>query len=105
MKKLYILIAIFGFTFFSIQSTNAQSESKDVKEKVYKITKTKTPQKVKEALKDYSGYKIYEKATYTKKSKGNVYKFKVQKGNWSHYLLIHENGKIVGIETGEHSSS
>lgn len=105
MKKLHILIAVFCFTIFSIQSTYAQSENKNFEEKVYKISKTKTPQKVKEALKDYSGYKINEQATYTKKSKGNVYRFKVEKGSWSHYLLIHENGKIIGIETGEHSSS
>jgi len=31
-----------------------------------------------------------------------VYKFKVEKGSWSHYLLINETGKIIGIETGEH---
>ena len=26
----------------------------------------------------------------------------VEIGSWSHYLLINENGKIIGIETGEH---
>lgn len=109
MKKIYILIAIFGFTFFSVQSTYAQSESKNTKEIVYKTSKSKMPQKVKETLKNYSGYKIYEEVTYTNKSKGNdknkgnnVYKVKVQDGNWSHYLLIHENGKILAVETGEH---
>ena len=72
------------------------------RKKVYKTTKEKTPKKVKESLKDYSNYKISNEVTYMKKKDTNVYKFKVEKGTWSHYLLINESGKIIGIETGEH---
>lgn len=101
MKRLHILLVVLSIAFFGIQNSNAQS----VNEKdntVYKTTMTKTPQKVKESLKEYSDYKISNEVTFIKKSKGNVYKFKVQKGNWSHFLLIDESGKIQGIETGEH---
>ncbi len=65
-------------------------------------TKEKTPKKVKESLKDYSNYKISNEVTYVRQKDINVYKFKVEKGTWSHYLLINESGKIIGIETGEH---
>ena len=101
MKSIQIIIVILGLAFFSTQNSYGQS-NQEIKKEVYKITKVKTPQKVKESLKDYSGYKIANEVTYTKSSKGNVYKFKVQKGNWSHFLLIDESGKVIGIETGEH---
>ncbi|MEN8124535.1 MAG: hypothetical protein ABFR32_05335 [Bacteroidota bacterium] len=104
MKKIHFIAVIIGFVFFNMNSVNAQKVEKS-NEIVYKTTVKETPQKVKEALKDYSGYKISQKATYTKNSKGKMYKFKVEKGNWSHYLLIDESGKIVAIETGEHKSS
>lgn len=102
MKKLQIILAILGIALFSLQPVNAQ---KDVtaKEIVFKTNVKEMPQKVKEALQDYSGYKISEKATFTKKSKGQVYKVKITKGIWEYYLLIHESGKIMGIETGENS--
>lgn len=100
MKKLQILIAILGITIFSFQNTYAQTDTK-AEEIVYKTTMKEMPQKVKDALQDYSGYKIDEKATFTKKSKGDVYKVKLKKGNWEYYLLIHESGKIMGVESGE----
>lgn len=102
MKKLQIIIAILGITIFSLQNTYAQVNSK-TEEIDFKTTMNEMPQKVKEALKDYSGYKISKKATFTKKSEGAIYKVKVTKGNWSHYLLVHESGKILGVETGEQS--
>ena len=100
MKKLQIIIAIIGIAIFSMQNTYAQTETK-VEEIVYKTTMNEMPQKVREALQDYSGYKISEKATFTKKSGGSVYKVKITKGIWEHYLLIHESGKIMGRDTGE----
>ncbi len=102
MKKLQIIIAILGIAIFSMQPIYAQKEAKTT-EIVYKTNVKEMPQKVKEALEDYSGYKISEKATFTKKSKGQVYKVKITKGIWEYYLLIHESGKIMGIETGENS--
>ena len=92
---------LFVFTLFSVQGSFAQEGEKKGKD-VYKTTKEKTPVKVKESLKDYSNYKISNEVTYMKKKDMNVYKFKVEKGTWSHYLLINETGKIIGIETGEH---
>ena len=100
MKKLQIIIAIIGIALFSMQNTYAQTDTK-AEEIVYKTTMNEMPQKVKEALQDYSGYKISEKATFTKKSKGAVYKVKLTKGIWEYYLLIHESGKIMGIDNGE----
>jgi len=102
MKKLQIIIAIMGIAIFSLQHSYAQTDTK-VEEIVYKTTMKEMPQKVKDALQDYSGYKIDEKATFTKKSKGEVYKVKIKKGIWEYYLLIHESGKIMGVETGENT--
>jgi len=102
MKKLQIILAILGIALFSLQPVSAQKDD-TAKEIVYKTNLKEMPQKVKEALQDYSGYKISEKATFTKKSKGQVYKVKITKGIWDYYLLIHESGKIMGIETGENS--
>jgi len=104
MKKAHYIVVFIVFTLFSISNINAQKAEKS-NEIVYKTTIKESPQKVKEALKDYSGYKVSQKATYTKNNKGRIYKFKVEKGNWSHFLIIDESGKIVGIETGEHTSS
>jgi len=91
-----------GIAIFSLQHSYAQTDTK-VEEIVYKTTMKEMPQKVKDALQDYSGYKIDEKATFTKKSKGEVYKVKIKKGIWEYYLLIHESGKIMGVETGENT--
>ncbi len=100
MKKLYILITVLFLAGFGMQDMHAQTKQ----EKVYKTTKAKTPAAVKKSLKDYADYNISNDVTFTKKGSENIYKFKVQKGNWSHFLLINEKGKIVGIETGEHSN-
>lgn len=102
MKNLQILIAIIGFTIFSVQHTNAQKENTN-EEKVYKTTISKSPQKVKDALKNYSGYIISSNATFTKKKGSTIYKVQVTKRNWSHFLLINESGRIVGIDDGEHA--
>lgn len=101
MKKLQIIIAIIGITLFSVQNMFAQAEQK-AQEIVYKTTQKELPQKVKETLKNYSGYKISEEVSFKKKSNDNIYKIKITKGNWSHYLIINENGKITGTETREH---
>ena len=102
MKNLHILLVVLSITFFATQNSYAQTAKKS-NEIVYKTTKTQTPQKVKASLKEYSDYKISSEVTFTKNRLGShVYKFKVQKGNWSHFLLIDESGKIIGIETGEH---
>ena len=104
MKNIKILVTVILVSFFSIQNMNAQDKKKgNENTKVFKTTKEKTPTLVKQSLKDYKGYKISNQVTYVRKRNTNVYKFKVQKGNWSHYLLINEKGKIIGIETGEHS--
>ena len=102
MKKLKIIIAIFGIAIFSLQQVKAQTDNK-VEQKVYKTTRNEMPQKVKDALQDYSGYQISEKASFTKKSNGDVYKIKITKGKWTNYLLINEKGKVLGVETGEYS--
>jgi len=101
MKSLKIIVMLFVFALFSVQGSFAQEVKKPEKE-VHKTTKEKTPTKVKESLKDYSNYKIANEVTYVRKEDINIYKFKVEKGTWSHYLLINESGKIIGIETGEH---
>ncbi len=103
MKNLQILIVVLGFTFFSVQHMYAQTENSS-NSKIYKTTVSKSPQKVKDALKNYSGYVISSNATFTKKSDGStIYKVQVTKRNWSHFLLINEKGRVVGIDDGEHS--
>ena len=101
MKSFKIVIMLFVFALMSVQVSFAQ-EGKTAKKEIHKTTKEKTPKKVKESLKDYSNYEISNEVTYVRKKDINVYKFKVEKGTWSHYLLINESGKIIGIETGEH---
>jgi len=101
MKSLKIILTVLTLTLFSVQDGFAQ-EGKEKEKVVFKTTKEKTPKKVKESLKDYSNYKISNEVTFVRKKDINVYKFKVEKGSWSHYLLINETGKIIGIETGEH---
>ncbi len=102
MKKLRILIALLAFGALTAQGVQAQEKDKEQKKEVFKTTKEKTPVKVKESLKDYSNYKIANEVTYVRKNDMNVYRFRVEKGNWSHYLLISDKGKIMGIESGEH---
>ena len=101
MKNLKIILTVLTLTLFSVQDGFAQ-EGKQKEKEVFKTTKEKTPKKVKESLKDYSNYEISNEVTFVRKKDINVYKFKVEKGSWSHYLLINETGKIIGIETGEH---
>ena len=101
MKSLKIILTVLSLTLFSVQDGFAQ-EGKQKEKEVFKTTKEKTPKKVKESLMDYSNYKISNEVTFVRKKDINVYKFKVEKGSWSHYLLINEAGKIIGIETGEH---
>ena len=103
MKNLKIILTLLLLTLFCDQDGYAQEVEQKEKEKVvFKTTKAETPKKVKESLMDYSNYKISDEVTYMRKEDTKVYKFKVEKGSWSHYLLINETGKIIGIETGEH---
>ena len=102
MKSLKIIIAFCIISLVSVNQSFSQEKEKDDKRVVLKTTKEKTPKKVKKSLEDYSKYKIANEVTYVKKNNQNIYKFKVEKGNWSHYLLINDEGKIIGIETGEH---
>ncbi len=106
MKEVRIFFTLLLLSAFAAQGIRAQDRKPEDKEEarkeVYKTTKEKTPVRVKESLKDYSNYKIANEVTYVRKNDVNVYKFRVEKGNWSHYLLISEKGKIMGIETGEH---
>jgi len=105
MKSFYITtVLFFGITFFNISAINAQTESSADK-MVYKTSVKNTPEKVKETLKDYSGYKISNEVTYSTKNKATVYRFKMEKGNWTHYLLINEKGKVIGIDDGENPKS
>ena len=102
MKSFRIVLMFIVFALLSVEGSFAQEGKGVEKKEVYKTTKEKTPPKVKESLKEYSNYKIASEVTYVRKQNSNVYKFKVEKGTWSHYLLINESGKIIGIETGEH---
>ncbi len=106
MKELRIFLTLLLFSALTVQGVQAQDRKKEDKQEaskeVFKTTKEKTPVRVKESLRDYSNYKIANEVTYVRKNDVNVYKFRVEKGNWSHYLLISEKGKIMGIETGEH---
>ncbi len=101
MNKLHFILIFILFTGFGVSNMNAQSTDQEGKT-VYKTSLKETPKEVKAALKNYSGYKISSKATYTKTSKGKIYKVKVQKGHYSNILMIDEKGKVVGIESGEH---
>jgi len=105
MKKIAIIVmAVIGFLIVGTQEASAQ-ENKNIDTKVYKTSVQQAPSKVQETLKKYSNYEIAEVATYTQKSSGNtsenIYKVKVTKGIFSHLLIINENGKVLGIETGE----
>jgi len=103
MKSLKIILTVLSLTLFCVQDGFAQEGEQKEKEKVeFKTTKEKTPKIVKESLADYSNYKISDEVTFVRKEDTKIYKFKVEKGSWSHYLLINETGKIIGIETGEH---
>ncbi len=101
MNKLGLILIFILFSGFGIANINAQNSIQD-KEMVYKTSLKETPTEVKAALKNYSGYKISSKATYTKTNKGKVYKVEVKKGHFSNILLIDEKGKVIGIESGEH---
>ncbi len=109
MKKIVIvLMAIVGFVALGTQDAFAQT-NKNTQEKIHKTSVQKAPSKVREALKDYSNYTISEAATYTTKSVGNstetMYRFKVTKGIFSHFLIINESGKVIAIDTGEQASN
>lgn len=101
MKKFKIFVVIFCFSFVGMQLTTAQTET-EVQEKVYKISTNDIPDKVKETLRNYSGYTISKEATFVKKSNENIiYTFKVKKGIWVNYLLIDEKGKVRGVKSNE----
>lgn len=105
MKSLYKnAVFFFGITLISICSISAQNDSNSDKV-VHKTSIQKAPENVQATLKDYSGYKISQEVTYETKNKMTVYRFKLEKGNWTQYLLINEKGKVIGIDNGEHSGS
>jgi outer membrane lipoprotein-sorting protein len=105
MKNFYKgAILFFGITLFSISASYAQ-DSDSEKIVVHKTSLQNAPKNVQAALKDYSGYKISKEVTYETKNKVTVYRFKLEKGNWTEYLLINEKGKIIGIDSGENSGS
>ncbi len=105
MKSFYrVALLFFGITFFSISGIHAQN-SNSPENVVHKTSIQKAPENVQAALKNYSGYKISKEVTYETKNKATVYRFKLQKGNWTQYLLINEKGKIIGIEDEENSNS
>ena len=101
MKKLHFILIFILLSGFGVANMKAQSTDQEGKT-VYKTSLKETPKEVKAALKNYSGYKISSKATYTKTSKGKIYKVEVKRGHFSNFLLIDEKGKVVGIESGEH---
>jgi cytochrome oxidase Cu insertion factor (SCO1/SenC/PrrC family) len=101
MKRIFYILVFMLVSGSGVNSMNAQNA--DQKEKVvFKTSVKETPAAVKEALKNYSGYKISSKATYTKTGKGKIYKVKVERGHFSNFLVIDEKGRVLGIETGEH---
>ena len=85
MKSLKIILAVLSLTLFSVQGGFAQTEPQTEKE-VLKTTKEKTPQKVKESLKDYSNYKIANEVTLVRKRDTEIYKFK----SFTQIYLTHE---------------
>jgi len=103
-KAIIIILTVAGFVVFGTTNAYAQ-EQKVSQEKVFKTSVQQAPSKVQETLKKYSNYKISKEATYTKKSAGNVYKFKMTKGIFSHFLFINESGKVIAIDSGEQASN
>jgi len=105
MKSLYkYALLFFGIMLFSISGAYAQNSNSE-ENVVHKTSVQKAPQNVQATLKNYSGYKISKEVTYETKNKVTVYRFKLEKGNWTQYLLINEKGKVIGIDTGENSGS
>ncbi|HBS10939.1 MAG TPA: hypothetical protein DEO36_00095, partial [Flavobacteriaceae bacterium] len=59
---------------------------------------------VKETLKNYSGYTISKKVTYSlskNKSTEKIYAFRIERKNYPYYLLVNEKGKVMGIRSEE----
>ncbi len=105
MKSFYkCALLLFGITLCSITGAYAQN-SNSAENVIHKTSIQKAPENVQAALKDYSGYKISKEVTYETKNKVTVYRIKLEKGNWTEYLLINEKGKIIGIDSGENSGS
>ncbi|MDH5413382.1 MAG: hypothetical protein OEW87_04535 [Flavobacteriaceae bacterium] len=102
MKFYKLLMIVICMAFLSTTTGYAQNEQA-AQEKVYKTTTSEVPVAVKEALQNYSGYEIAKEASFTKKSTGTVYTFKLQKGPWTHLLLIDEKGKVIGTRSAEGS--
>lgn len=96
--KYFKVILVFTMLSAGLNTATAQ----DLEKPSVKIATAEVPKKVKNALKDYSGYKIDQQASYTKKrGQGTVYAFKVQRKYSSFTLLIDKKGKVVGIREGE----
>ena len=102
MKIYKLLMIVICMAFLGTATSYAQNEQ-IIQEKVYKTTTSEVPVAVKEALNNYSGYEISKEASFTKISTGTVYTFKLQKGPWTHLLLIDDKGKILGTRSAEGS--
>lgn len=99
--NLRTLVVLSGIVFFGVKNTYGQTDNK-VEEEVLKTSLSEVPPKVKDALKNYAGYNIAKEATLNRKSNGEeVFTFAIQKGPWTQYLLVNENGKILGIKSEE----
>jgi len=101
MKNIKIIALLVGFVYLGLQSVNAQSENKQSK-KVFKVQQSEIPVSVKETLKNYSGYEISKKVTYSlskRKSTEKIYAFRIERKNFPYYLLVNEKGKVMGTES------
>ena len=103
MKKVKNIALLICFAFVSLQNVNAQSEENKSK-KVYKVQQSEIPDSVKETLKNYSGYTISKKITYSlskKNASKKIYAFRIERKNFPYYLLVNEEGKVMGTRSGE----
>ena len=103
MKNIRIIVLLVAFVYLGLQSANAQSENKQ-SEKVFKVQQSEIPVSVKETLKNYSGYTISKKVTYSlskNKSTEKIYAFRIERKNYPYYLLVNEKGKVMGIRSEE----
>ena len=101
MRSLKILVVFVAIVFFGIENIYGQNASDNSLGNEKKVTTNELPAKVKDALKNYSGYKISKDATLRKSNNNNIYTFKIEKGIWVNYLMINEKGKVLGIKSEE----
>ena len=98
--KYFKIILVITILLTGFQVSSAQERTLETK-----IATAEVPTKVQKALKDYSGYRIEEQASFTKKrGEGTIYAFKVHRKHSSYTLLINKKGKIIGIREGARMS-